>query len=151
MTVRTQRQLYADGLTEVDEDSEKPYVSRSPLKTLSKPQRKYVGTKWGNLHLRAPPVYYEIADRLRGRSKPLGQIYFLMRGATTGAVDFFLLEELEKDSTKGLVKCRNGFGKEFWLEDRFCPPVLTDPEDIEGYVVTRKSLSTRIFMCTGDI
>jgi len=150
MTVRTQGQLYEDGLTEVDEDLEKISIRKSALKVLSKPERKYVGTKWGNLHLRAPPVYYEIASRFRGRSKPLGQIYFLMRGATTGAVDFFLLKELEKDNTRGLVKCRNGFGKELWLEGRFCPPVLTDPEDIEGYVVSKRDLSTRIFMCTED-
>jgi hypothetical protein len=151
MTVRTQRQLYEDGLTEVDEESEKSSVKKSTPKTLSKPVRKYVGTKWGNLHLRAPSVYYEIADRVRSRSKPLGQIYFLMRGATTGAVDFFLLEELEKDNAKGLVKCRNGFGKEVWLEDRFCPLVLTDPEDIEGYIITRRGLTTRIFMCNEDV
>ncbi len=150
MTVRTQTQLYEDGLSEVDEDSEKTSVKKSLSKTLPEPQRKYVGTKWGNLHLKAPPVFYEIINRLEGRSKPLGQVYFLMRGTTTGSVDFFLLKELDKDRARGLIRCRNGFSKEFWLEDRFCPPVLIDPEDIEGYVVTRRALSTRIFKCNED-
>lgn len=152
LTTRTQTHLYEDGLVE-DETPRMDKLQEASLIEVPTGSvkvgngKKYVGTKWGNLHLRAPAVFYEVVDKLGTRFKPLGKSYFIMRGTTTGAVDFFILRKIGEDGAKGLARCRNGFGKEFWLEKKFCSEALTDPEDIEGYEISRRRLTTCIFRC----
>ncbi len=149
VTVRSQMHLYEDGLVEIEEKSKatKPKSAVNPRSINRTTPKVYVGTKWGNLHLRAPSVYYQVIQKFGRQPKQLGKAYPIMRGATTGAVDFFILEETGRNQPKGLVKCRNGFGRDFWLEEKFCPHVLADPEDIEGYTIGRRILKTRIFRC----
>jgi methylase of polypeptide subunit release factors len=150
LVVRTQEHLYEDGVSE-EESSDDADANRRSRKIRKATQNKehnqtYVGTKWGNLHLRAPPIYYEILRKAGDRLRPLGKIYRIMRGVTSGNIDFFVLAKI---GTKGekLVKCRNGFGHEFLLERDFCKPVLRDPEDVSSYYLEADDISYHLFLC----
>jgi hypothetical protein len=150
LVVRTQEHLYDDGISE-EESSDDADANRRSRKIRKATQNKehrqtYVGTKWGNLHLRAPPIYYEILRKAGDRLRPLGKIYRVMRGVTSGNIDFFVLAKI---GTKGekLVKCRNGFGHEFLLERDFCKPVLRDPEDVSSYYLETDDISYHLFLC----
>jgi len=152
LVVRTQKHLHEDGISEEEEASsdnpyDRPKKKKTPIATKKKENDKtYVGTKWGNLHLRAPLVYYEILEKAGEKLRPLGKLYKIMRGITSGNIDFFVLTKI---GTKGsrLVKCRNGFGKEFLLEKEFCKPVLRDPEDVSSYYLESENISYHIFLC----
>jgi hypothetical protein len=150
LVVRTQKHLYEDGVTEEEETSDNPKNQRGRKKRIVTKKKEnnetYVGTKWGNLHLRAPPIYYEILKKAGDKLRPLGKIYRIMRGITSGNIDFFVLTRI---GTKGekLVRCRNGFDHEFLLEKDFCKPVLRDPEDVSSYYLEADNISYHIFLC----
>jgi hypothetical protein len=84
-------ELYKSGL-EVDEDGEEIAVIG-----------KYVGEKWGGKYLRAPDIFFTILAKggVLGKSYddkqlilPIGKITTVRRGITTGANEFFYLEDV---------------------------------------------------------
>jgi methylase of polypeptide subunit release factors len=131
LTVMSQDTLYNDGLTKENVTSSKTYV----------------GTKWGNLHLRAPPVYYQILSVAGKRLERFADTHKIMRGYTGGAFQYFVLDKITIDRKQGLIKCRNGWGHEFWLEKKFCPPVIQDANDATSPYIETESLRQRIFKC----
>jgi hypothetical protein len=154
-TIRSQHQLSQDGLTVVESADDDEDGEASPRrikgKQPSEPSAVYVGSKWGNLHLRAPAVYYEILAKGGTRLKPLGGLYGLARGATSGCIDFFVLRKVQAPyREENLIRCENGFGRQFYFEERFCPPVLIEPEDISSFTLKRDALSLRIFRCAEE-
>jgi len=156
MTARTQRHLYEDGVGQEDEnpgfDALSTTLGESKIDTArSGAQSEYVGSKWGNLHLRAPPVYYEILAKSGDKVKALGKLCKVVYGVKTGAIEFFILSSLDgKKRSPGLMRCKNGFGYEFFLEKKFCRPILRDPEDVSSYFLRAEDVSFFLFMCGLD-
>jgi len=154
ITARTQRHLYKDGLSQEDSD---PALENSNATLIenkvnfsdeSGRESTYVGSKWGNLHLRAPPVYYEILRRAGNRLKALGRLRKIVYGIKTGAIEFFILSRVDGTVPRpGLMRCKNGFGHELLLEKQFCRPILRDPEDISSYFLRSEEISFHLFMC----
>jgi hypothetical protein len=149
LVVRTQAHLCEDGLVEVEEVAERKGKKRRKIQKISTKKLKseeYVGTKWGNLHLRAPLVYYRILEKAKNKLKPLGKLCQIEYGLKGGNIDFFVFTRTGAQGNK-LIRCRNGFGHEFVLEEEYGPPVLRDPEDITTYALNSADIPYRIFMC----
>jgi hypothetical protein len=149
-TLRTQAHLLEDGINEEPEQPSTSIVGNSHLEEVGikiegTTKSEYVGTKWGNLHLKAPPVYYAVLSQSNSRLVPLSSACLTRRGSTSGVVDYFILRKLE---SKGKVlRCENGFGHTFDLEEEFAPAVLRDPEEITTYSLRSVDLPLRLFRC----
>jgi len=147
MTIR-QRTLYEIGSTSFLDTTQdnKNELRTKPSKVPEATKTDYVGSKWGNLFLRAPPVYYQILEKAAGRLKPIEQLFRVLRGTTSGADDFFFLKKCG-DGSGGFSIYINGLGYKTRIEDHFCPPAVCDPEDTLRYEIEEKNLSYHIFMC----
>jgi methylase of polypeptide subunit release factors len=153
LVARTQKHLQEDGLIEGEEslESSSPAPKTKNREVVKKKDVKvYVGTKWGNLHLRAPLVYYEILERAANALLPLRDSCKIRRGSTSGVVDFFVLRCSGEPRRKGLIACENGLGHTFSVEEEYAPPVLRDPEDVTSYFLHSSDLLIRLFRCRKD-
>jgi len=56
-------------------------------------EERYLGNKWGSKYLRAPDIYWKIQEEYRHGIVRLKDIAEVRRGITTGANDFFFLDE----------------------------------------------------------
>jgi len=149
MSIRTQNELYFDGVDGRADSAEEHRVLKS-AEGSAEPKRRltYIGSKWGNLHLRAPPVFFKIVERGKSRFKPLGVVATLKFGIKTGCDDFFFLKPIKFSEDN--VLCENGFGFTFKLERKYCPPLLDFIGDISGYIKNIESLPSRVFLCNED-
>jgi len=55
---------------------------------------EYIGNKWGGKYLRAPEIYWIILKKGRDKLVRLGDIAEVRRGFTTGANEFFYVEDV---------------------------------------------------------
>ena len=55
---------------------------------------QYTGNKWGGKYLRAPEIYWKILEKGKGKLVKLGDIAEVKRGFTTGANEFFYVEDV---------------------------------------------------------
>ena len=55
---------------------------------------KYEGGKWGGKYLRAPDIFFTILEKGKGKFVKLGDIAEVKRGFTTGANEFFYVEDI---------------------------------------------------------
>ncbi len=55
---------------------------------------EYTGNKWGGKYLRAPEIYWKILEKGKGKLVRLGDIAEVRRGFTTGANEFFYVEDV---------------------------------------------------------
>jgi len=55
---------------------------------------EYIGNKWGGKYLRAPEIYWIILKKGRDKLVRLGDIAEVRRGFTTGANEFFYVEDM---------------------------------------------------------
>ncbi|MCD6528559.1 Eco57I restriction-modification methylase domain-containing protein [bacterium] len=55
---------------------------------------EYIGNKWGGKYLRAPEIYWIILKKGRDKLVRLGDIAEVRRGFTTGANEFFYVEDI---------------------------------------------------------
>jgi hypothetical protein len=55
---------------------------------------QYIGNKWGGKYLRAPEIYWKILEKGKGKLVKLGDIAEVKRGFTTGANEFFYVEDI---------------------------------------------------------
>ena len=148
---RTQGDLYNDGLASRDDEEEEKEAQK--LAEPEEPSRKsvvYQGTKWGNLHLRAPAVYFSIMAKAKERMRPLRSVALLKRGEKTANHDYFILREIPENRKDKNVFLENGLGYKTYLEERYAPRVLQDPEDIASYFITKRDIRFRIFRCKED-
>jgi hypothetical protein len=76
---------------------------------------EFAGDKWGAKYLRAPDVYWVLQDRLDDRMVRLGDIADVRRGFTTGANDFFHLDDETVDMWQ--------------IEPRFLRKLVKSPRD----------------------
>jgi hypothetical protein len=54
----------------------------------------YIGSKWGGRYLRAPDIFFKILEKGKGKLVKLGDIAEVRRGFTTGANEFFYVEDI---------------------------------------------------------
>jgi hypothetical protein len=94
---------------------------------------KYAGNKWGGKYLRAPDIYWVILEKGKGKLVRLGDIAEVRRGITTGANEFFYVDE---EKLKG------------WeIEKDFLKPVIKSPKECKGILIDSRDLRFTIFMC----
>ncbi len=103
----------------------------------------YVGSKWGK-YLRAPDVFFTVADRAKASLVPLETVAReIKRGFTTGANDFFYLTEEEIH--------RAGIERRFWMHKNergeWTPNYLVkSPRECESLTVNVENLKYRVVM-----
>ncbi len=154
ITIRSQEQLYNDGLgepeeVETEETSAEDLAENGELGAGA--GGTYLGTKWGNLHLRAPTVYYEILTQTKQNFKPFRDLHRTRRGLTSGDIDYFILQRKGEEEDKSTtIMCSNGLGHTFKLERRYAPAVLRNPDEVVNYSLSDRILPLRIFMCRED-
>ncbi|OQA64236.1 MAG: Eco57I restriction-modification methylase [Ignavibacteria bacterium ADurb.Bin266] len=72
------------------ENGQEPVDKNSSIKTTG----KYIGDKWGGKYLRAPDIYWTILEKGKDKLVRLGDIAEVRRGFTTGANEFFYLQDV---------------------------------------------------------
>jgi hypothetical protein len=103
----------------------------------SLPQQRYVGEKWGANYLRAPHIYSVVREKYGDRMVRLGDSASVRRGITTGANDFFFLDEIDQ--------ARWGIEREFLL------PALKGPRELDRvWLDVAEGVRGRIFVCPRD-
>jgi hypothetical protein len=97
---------------------------------------KYGGNKWGGKYLRAPDIYWTILEKGKDKLVRLGDIAKVRRGFTTGANEFFYLDE-EKIRKWG-------------VEREFLKPVIKSPKECKRILIYPQDLKFKIFICQKD-
>jgi hypothetical protein len=120
--------LSAEGMAVPDDEEETPARGIATA--------KYGGGKWGGRYLRAPDIFYVILEKGKGKLVRLGEIAEIKRGPTTGANEFFYLDE---DAIK-----------RWGIESRFLESVIKSPRECKSIVVTPKDGTLSILMCHKD-
>ncbi len=101
--------------------------------TLSLQTREYAGNKWGGKYLRAPDIFFKILEKGEGKLVKLGDIADVRRGVTTGANEFFYLDQ-EKIDVWG-------------VEEEFLKPVIKSPRECKSILINPDDLKYSILMC----
>ena len=94
---------------------------------------KYVGEKWGGKYLRAPDIFFKILEKGKGKLVRLGDIAEIRRGITTGANEFFYLDDKKI--------------KEWGIEEEFLKPVIKSPRECKSILIKPEDLKYKVFMC----
>lgn len=94
---------------------------------------KYAGDKWGGKYLRAPDIYWYIMEKCKDKLVRLDNISNLRRGITTGANEFFYLDE---------EKIRH-----WGIEEEFLLPVLTSTRYLNSYCIKKENSDKFVFNC----
>ena len=122
--------LLKDGC-EVKEDEEEN-TSIGPLIKFE----RYIGNKWGGKYLRAPDIYWTILEKGKGKLVRLGDIAEVRRGFTTGANEFFYLDEANI--------------QEWGIEKEFLAPVIKSPKECTRIVIAPTDMKFKLFICHDD-
>ena len=99
------------------------------------PQANYTGDKWGK-YLRAPDVYWTIIEKGKDKLVRLGDVAEVKRGFTTGANEFFYLDDQRI--------------QEWGIEDEFLKPVIKSPQECRSILIDSSQLKFKLFMCGAD-
>jgi type I restriction-modification system DNA methylase subunit len=125
--------LLAEGCGLDDDDEEDPKPAKKVKGPLIKTEKKYLGNKWGGKYLRAPDIYWTILEKGKGKLVRLGDIAEVRRGVTTGANEFFYLDQQKID--------------QWGIEEEFLKPVIKSPRECKSIVIDPKNLRFKLFMC----
>jgi methylase of polypeptide subunit release factors len=87
--------------------------------------------RWGAL-LRAPQVYLDTLERNRDRLTPLKTLAHIRRGYTSGANEFFYLDQAAQ--------------AEWNIEPQFLRPLIKSPRDCAGVTVDPRALAHRVVL-----
>ena len=117
-----QRELYEEGLPTSDEEGRKRIATAH-----------YEGNKWGGKYLRAPDIFFAILEKGKGKLVRLGDIAEVRRGFTTGANEFFYLDE-EKIA-------------EWGIEEEFLNPVIFSLKELTCIEDDLSNLQKQVFKC----
>jgi hypothetical protein len=132
-----QDRLLEDGC-ELPEDEETGATQRKkPDRRASGPLIKvarYIGNKWGGKYLRAPDIYWTVIEKGRGRLVRLCEVALVRRGFTSGANEFFYLDDETRDRWR--------------IEKQFLRPLFKGPKDVTAYEMRARDLSSSVFYCT---
>lgn len=96
----------------------------------------YVGNKWGGKYLRAPDIFFTILEKGKGKLVRLGDIAEVRRGFTTGANEFFYLDEEAQ--------------KKWQIEKEFLKPVIKSPKECDSLEIDPAKLKLKAFICKKD-
>lgn len=122
MIIKSQKELLEEGI-----DKEKNKISYDSNID------KYTGSKWGGKYLRAPDIYYKILEKGKGKLIPLKEIAEVRRGFTTGANEFFYLDEETIEKWK--------------IEKEFLIDVLTSPQESKKIDISFQKTKYKAFVC----
>ncbi|WCJ60624.1 Eco57I restriction-modification methylase domain-containing protein [Fontisphaera persica] len=129
---RPQRDLFEEGLAREGDDDEPAPAGKKPRGPFIKTAR-YEANKWGGKYLRAPEIFFTILEKGKGKLVRLGDIAEVRRGFTTGANEFFYLD----DETI----------RQWGIEPEFLKPVIKSPRECRSIVIKPEDLKLKIFMC----
>ncbi len=135
----------------------------------------YEGNKWGGKFLRAPDIFFTILKKGKGKLVRLGDIAEVRRGFTTGANEFFYVEDwTDKIDKSQLEQIENLHGlnslqeinrkelrvikpskwgsnakdyKLFLVETEYLKPVIKSPRELKTIVVREEDLKFKVLMC----
>ena len=99
-------------------------------------KNKYAGDKWGGKYLRAPDIYWTILEKGKDKLVRLGDVAEVRRGFTTGANEFFYLN--------------NEQIHQWGIETEFLKPVIKSPRECKSIRVDPSQLQFKLFMCHAD-
>lgn len=122
-----QETLLAEGCAIEEDESETPRKTQGPLLKTSK---KYLGNKWGGKYLRAPDIYWTILEKGKDKLVRLGDIADVRRGITTGANEFFYLDD-EKIAKWG-------------IEEEFLKPVVVNSADCKSIIINTQDIRYKV-------
>ena len=125
-----QDKLLEDGC-EIPEEEETGKAAGPLIKTA-----RYIGNKWGGKYLRAPDIYWTILEKGKGKLVRLGDVAEVRRGFTTGANDFFYLDDERI--------------REWGIEEEFIKPVIKSPKECKRILVDPADLKFKLFLCHKD-
>lgn len=94
----TQGKLWKEGLKE--EETKQAEITDSEF------IGNYEGNKWGGKYLRAPDIFFTILEKGKGKLVRLGDVAEVRRGFTTGANEFFYVEDVT-DKNPDLSRVEN--------------------------------------------
>ena len=100
------------------------------------PRAKYTGDKWGGKYLRAPDIYWTILEKGKDKLVRLGDVAEVRRGFTTGANDFFYLDDQRI--------------QEWGIEEEFLKPVIKSPRECRSILIDPSQLKFKLFKCGAD-
>ena len=100
------------------------------------PRAKYTGDKWGGKYLRAPDIYWTILEKGKDKLVRLGDVAEVRRGFTTGANEFFYLDDRKI--------------QEWGIEEEFLKPVIKSPRECRSILIDPSQLKFKLFMCGAD-
>jgi len=124
----SQDKLLEDGC-EIPEEQEETGKTTGPLIKIA----RYIGNKWGGKYLRAPDIYWTILEKGKGKLVRLDDIAEVRRGITTGANEFFYLDD-------NRIRERE-------IEEEFFKPVIKSPRECKRILVNPDELKFKLFMC----
>ncbi|MDZ7371149.1 MAG: Eco57I restriction-modification methylase domain-containing protein [candidate division KSB1 bacterium] len=127
-----QRDLLEEGLVHEEEEDE----TAAKIKTVHIKTARYEANKWGGKYLRAPEIFFTILEKGKGKLVRLGDIAKVRRGFTTGANEFFYLDD-EKIA-------------EWGIEPEFLKLVIKSPRECRSIIIKPEDLRYKIFMCRKD-
>jgi type I restriction-modification system DNA methylase subunit len=129
-----QQTLLQEGYTGNDDEIDVvPYKTGKPSTALFERRSQYAANKWGGKYLRAPDIYWTILEKGRGKLVRLGDIAEVRRGITTGANEFFYLDE---------AKIR-----QWQIEPEYLQPVIKSPRECKSILIDPRDLKFKLFMC----
>ncbi len=120
---------------ESSEDELQKKKSKSPIRFLIK-DLKCEGNKWGGKYLHAPNIFFTILEKGKGKLVSLKDVAEVKRGITTGANEFFYLDEERL--------------REWNIEKEFLKPVIKSPRECRSILIKPEDLKFKIFMCHKD-
>ncbi len=106
------------------------------LKQTGTRENKYAGDKWGGKYLRAPDIYWTLLKKGKDKLVRLGDVADVRRGFTTGANEFFYLDDERI--------------REWDIESEFLKPVIKSPRECKSIRVDPSQLQFKLFMCHTD-
>lgn len=154
------------------EDDDDAEVTASTKSKKSKTAHgHYFGGKWG-VHLRAPDLYFELAERFANRLVPLSFIAEVRFGVKTGCDKFFFVRDVTQEhlgrhqtpkefkgrwgilpiQTDRIRVVRAGDGSDHLIEARYLEPEvhnLMETNGVHGIKIDPADLRLQVFLC-GD-
>lgn len=130
------------------------------------PQSDLALNSW-SLYFKAPPVYWKIVEKAKGKLVQLDSVTTIRRGITTGCNEFFYGEDvtdtikekqvvaivnntkelsLEEIKAKELSILKNGLGELWLIESCFLRLAILSPKDSRNYQIIREEINGYFFV-----
>ena len=97
------------------------------------PKPKYMGDQWGGKYLRAPDIYWTIIEKGQDKLVRLGDVAEVRRGFTTGANEFFYLDDQKIQAWR--------------IEEEFLKPVIFSLRELVCIEDNLDRIQKKIFLC----